>query len=622
MPRTTSLYTGLSHKEVMLLALELEKRQVCKEMHDYVQEIRDLVGGADVIDVPKSHQSLGVADNHEGGLVLARRIDQGASWLSSGDVRFSVAAADIGQKDKARAMAKFAYHGERRLSAGTKLHNWRQEANRDLFEGGLSVIQHHPNADYYNSVRPEPTRLGDGVRLHDLYWRRRIDPVEWWWAEDNAGNLAAGMTGGYREVGPIARMSDSERFDRVRTFFDWGETPHGEYLAGKIGSPKVKIREVNLPDRGYLIVWDSPSAKTPTGRNRSLAPDNPDRIVAEWRNDGHVPQYPTFTGTWPPASPLDQMAQLTPLRNFWATMHDYQAAGAIFRHWQLVSEATGETLAEALWRDAVPEHMILDMSQPPPDMGPGRKWELAPYEFTDVVPRFERIVAQHEAAGQSVARLMGEMVGPHTPVGTADQIEDYARREFSDLIASYNNTHIALWEDTFRHIRTSHRGGKVTVAARERSAAADGSIEWFTNTLELTSGDIVTEDVEAATDLRTRMAKIADYTLGREMQNNGDIGYERRVEMGWVPGVTDATEEKGAIFIDGVENMMLEAKGASAVREMLANEQPMEAPTGADMPAPLNMTRGARTDPRGTGVGPGANNRSDTALQPGAEQVA
>jgi len=619
MPSSASLYTGLSDKEVMLLAIELEKRQVCLDLHDSIQSVRDLVTGQNKIMVPESHRSMGVAENHEGGLVLDERIVQGAAWLSSADIRMSVAAGDISKRDEARAMEKFAYFGEKRLGRGSKLHHWRQESNRDLFEGGISVVQHHPDAGYYNSIRSAPSRLADGARIEEVFWRRRIDPIEWWWAEDNRGNMAAGMIGGEREVGQIARISDADSFDKVRAYFDWGETPHGNY-GTSVGSKMVKVRELQLPDMGYLIITERSSGTTKSGNRSQLAEDNTDRIVARWRNRGYVPHYPTFVGTWPPVSPLDKMVQLTPLRDFWATMQDYQAAGAIFRHWQLVSTATGETLAESLWRDAVPEHLILDLSQPPPDMGPGKKWELAPFEFTDVIPRYDRIALQHEQAGGSVARLMGQMVGPNTPVGTADQIEDYARREFSDMVASYADTHTAMWEDTFRYIKNHHRGGRINVAARMRSSAEDGSIAWFTNTLSITSEDIVSEDVEVTVDTRSGLAKIRDYTLGREMQNNGDIGYERRVEMGWVPGVNDATEEKGAIFVDGIENMVLEAKASNTVREMMSNESPTEAGEGA-APPPMNMTRGARTDPRGTGVGPGANNISDTGLQPGAERI-
>ena len=610
-----SPYVGLNPRQVMALMLEMESRQVCVDLHDYIGNVRTLVAGENIVSIPDSHKAIGVSANHEGGLALGERIEQGAAWLSSANLRFSVVAGSYEERDEARKQERFARAGEKRLARGGQLHRWRQEANRDLFEGGISVVQHHADAGYYSSTSPE--KMKAGARIEEVYWRRRVDPLDWYWAEDNRGNLAASMMAGKREVGQVARIASREAFGRLASYFDWAETPIDDYRS-RAGVATVRVTELLLPDFGYLIVRDSPTARRASGGNRELSPDNADRIVARWRtNWPRIPHYVTFTGKWPPASPLDRMVQLTALRDWYATMQDVQGAGGAFRHWMLVDDASGESLADSLWRDAVPEHILLDLSQPPPSMGPGKRWELAPFQFIpEINARYLQIKADHEAAGASVARLMGNLVGPHTPVGTADQMEDFARREFSDLIDSYGGTVQAIWEDTFRHLRDHHKD-RVVVAARTRaSAERDGAIDWFSQRLELSGSEVVSEDIEVTVDTRSRLSLVADYSLGRMMQNEGDIGYERRVEQGVVPFVDDAEEEKAAITVDGIENMLLEQQATEVVRQAQQN-----AAAPDDPPRPMTVTRGAGGDPRGSGVGAGPLNIANTQLQAGQQAL-
>jgi hypothetical protein len=609
-----SHYEGLTDEQMMELANALNDRQRCREVHDYITMVRDLIDGRDKVNIPESHRALQVGENHEGGHRLNVRIRQGSAWLSDADVRFRVTGGDTEKKLEAEKMEKFARFGERRLSRGRALHKWRQEANRDLFEAGVSVVQHNPRREYYQAVKNDPDRLTKAAPIGEIFWRRRVDPLYWFWDEDDEGDVGSSMIAGSRELGEIVRVSDKDRLEAVKGHFPWGESLSDR---GFPGGKTVQVRELWTPDRGVLIVMDR-------ARRGALKPDDPKRIIATWENPlPRVPFYVATAGGWPWVSPLDEMIQLTPERNYWATMLDLQAAGAIFRHWQLRDTNTGEAIERSLWAvPDLPENILLDMSKPPPNMGPGTEWVLAPFEYHDVLPRHTQIVQQHEAAGQSVARLMGQAINEYTAVGTADMIEDYARKEFAEMLLSEADRTALMWEDSFRYIRTKHpKGSKIAVAGRLRSVPItddDGGDYAFFNThLEIDADCIVAEDVAAVIDTRSRMSLIADWRLGREMQTAGDIDFDRRVEQGLVPWVDDASETKAAIFIDQMENISLEQQiisHAKQVREGLEGTPP---PEEFQLPLP-NITRGSRPDPRSSGTGRGPNNASDTALAAGA----
>lgn len=603
----TSEYSALNDSQLIQLSLMLRQREHPNTLHTYILETRALVDGHDTIDIPQSHRALSFEDNHEGGHRLNVRIKQGAAWLAGAPVRFSVTGGDSDSRPQAERMEKFARFGEMRLARGTSLHRPKQEVMRDLFECGFAVIKHHPRAETYQRLLLSPDRFAAGTRIDEAFWRSRVDPLNFWWDEDGEGEFGTCMVDGVHTLTEIARIGDGAAIANLKGNFKWADS----IMENRFGPSaySVRVRELWTPDAGCLIVDGEPD-------NGTLAPDAPARILRRWRNaNGRRPPFYAITvGTWPYHSPLDEMVQLTNLRNWWATMQDAQASGGIFRHWQLVDESTRDPIASALWDDPVPENILLDLSKPPPPMGPGKKWELAPFEMFDTAIRYQSIVAQHEAAGASVARLMGQLVGPNTAVGTADAIEQYARAEFNDFVESYQDATARLWEDSFAHIRRTHTREPMVVAARQRATVAQGDLAFANTTLEIRAADIVAEDVTVTADTRSRLAQIADYQLGRQMQNNGDIGYDRRVEMGLVPWVDDATEEKAAIYVDTVENMTLEANATAQAQSVQSN---LGGPPAPMQPmAPPNITRGRVSDPRGTGVGAGADNIGDTALSP------
>ena len=603
-------YTGLTDAQVMQIAVAMELSPRAQQLHDYVEHVRSLVDGTNPISIPQSHRALNVGESHEGGLRLNARIRQGAAWLAGAKLRFSVTAGSVEHRADARRMEDFAKAGEDALSRGTSLHRWKQEAARDLFECGVSIVQRHPRRDFYVQAMRDPSLMAKGPRLEEIFWDRRIDPLYWFWEEDNDGRIGASMVKGRRAVSSLAKLIDTHRFDDVRANFAWAESmPDDRWTTD---GTMVETKELLLPDRGVLIY----TGQERKGRGSRMAADDPRRIIATWRNYGKVPVYLRTASPWPWTSPLDEMIALTPERDYWATMLDMQAAGAIFRHWQLKDTNTGESLPAALWSNPVPETVLLDLSKPPPNMGPGTEWVLAPFEYHDITARLQMIIAQHEAAGASVARLMGQIINQNTAVGTADMMEDFARREFSDVIESTEFMVAEMWEDAFRYLAKMHTSEPVVVSARKRDAT---TAEFYDQRLELKGSEVVAEDVTVSLDTRSRMSLIADYRIGREMQNNGDISYERRVEQGLVPYVDDADSEVADIFLSQVEKITLEQEimaHAQATSENLGAAPTPMAPT-----SPPNVTRGARTDPRGTGTERGPNNVSDSALATGASDT-
>jgi hypothetical protein len=608
--RVSENYSDLTDQQVMQLAIAMEQSPKAQQLHDYVEHVRSLVDGTNVITIPQSHRALNVGESHEGGLRLNARIRQGAAWLAGAKLRFSVTAGSLEHRADARLMEDFAKAGEAQLAQGTPLHRWSQEAARDLFECGVSIVQHHPRRDFYVKAQRDTSLLVKGARLKEVMWRRRIDPLYWYWEEDNDGTIGASMVKGRHAVSRLATIIDGARYDDVRANFAWAESMPDDRWS--TDGTMVETKELLLPDRGVLIF----SGEVKKGRGSRMKADDPRRIIASWKNYGRVPVYLRTASPWPWTSPLDEMIALTPERDYWATMLDMQAAGAIFRHWQLKDTNTGESLPAAIWSNPVPETVLLDLSKPPPNMGPGTEWVLAPFEYHDITARLQMIIAQHEAAGASVARLMGQIVNQNTAVGTADMMEDFARREFSDVIQSTEYMIKEMWEDTFRDIRRLHSKEPVVVIARKRDATEG---QFYDQRVELKGSQVVSDDVSVSLDTRSRMSLIADYRTAREMMNNGDMSYERAVEQGSIPGVDDADAEVADIFLSQVEKITLEQEAmshAQAVAENLGAAPTPMAPT-----APPNITRGARTDPRGTGTERGPNNVSDTALASGASDT-
>lgn len=609
-------YEKLKDEQVMRLACELDERRRCQDFSKMVLATRELLDGKDRLHIPESHKGLKVGENHEGSHRLNVRIKQGAGWLGKANILFSVTPGGTEERDAARAMERFARWGEKKLAQGTPLHRWRQEVNRDIFESGVGIMQQNPRREFYVSAQDDPNKLVKGARLNEVMWRRRVDPATFRWAEGDDGGMPAGMIVGDREVGALSRILTADGYANLAQMkaktrgFDWVESLNEPLYVG--GKDNVATRELWVGDRGYLIVWADESAQ--------LKKEDPIRIVSSWRNFTGKPPFYMVAGSWPWVSPLDEMIQLTNERNYWATMLDLQAAGAIFRHWQLIQDTTGDPISASLYSQPVPENVLLDLTQPPPDMGPGTRWEIAPYEFHDVLPRYQQIVAQHEAAGSAVARLMGQDVGAYTAVGTVDMMEEFADREFADITGGDEGEGgvaqmlADAWQDTFKYLRV-HHPEKVIVSGRVRDTTEEGEGRFFNSTLELTGKDIVSEDISVRLDTRSALRKAADYRMGREMQNNGDMSFPRRVEEGLVPWVDDAEEEKADIFADTVENGILEQKAMEAIQQQgqQANAEPPPRPS---------ITTGGSFDRRGTGAGKGPSNISDSAMQPSSPDVA
>src|SRR5690606_1981801 len=121
------------------------------------------------------------AANYEGSLRFDARIEQAVSWLSSAAFRVHVGFGGPEFRDEAGKMSRFARFGERLLSRGPQTSNWRLGAIRDFFETGMGVIQQNPRGDFYLGVKDNPSTLREAKRLTDVLWRRRVDPLYFWW---------------------------------------------------------------------------------------------------------------------------------------------------------------------------------------------------------------------------------------------------------------------------------------------------------------------------------------------------------------------------------------------------------------------------------------------------------
>ena len=603
-------------EELVRRAERVPERPLNKRLLKYVQDIRAVIDGEDDINIPSSHRNIMRGENHEGSIRLNERVRQLAAWFGGARPRFSAEPSGPGDtvQEGASLMERFARTAERQLSRGTPLHHWRQECLRDLAEVGWCAFLQTSRREYYVQAQEHQRKMADGSRLSEVVVRRRIDPATLAIEEQLGGGLQCAVLTTERHLGELALRIGIDEAKRMLGYFDIGESI--DPSAHETWDISVQVREVWGPENGALIFVGA--AGSSALRSGVVVSDLPagERVYARWTNYvGRVPVYIAKVGPQPWHSPLDSMYALTNERNFWATMLDIQASGAIFRHWQLKEQATGNDVTNVHWRDNVPERLLYDLSKPPPDMGPGTEWALAPFEMHDVIPRYTQIREDHERAGASVARLHGEQVNQNTPVGTADFIDDMAQREFGDWIEAMQVQIEQAWTDLFYWLKYVHKDAVFVV---DKMRDADDPTKFLSTALTLSAADIVTEDVKVTLDNRSRLSQIADYRRGVEMQKNGDIDYRSRVERGLVPDVEDADAELAAIYVSQSERIRLETRLRAQQIEEAQNLGLMQ-PAMPD-PAP-NIAGGPKEDARGTGTQRGPNNVSDTALAAGATDL-
>lgn len=618
-------YGRLDAQNLLDLASSVPQRPGPSTLHSYVDGVREKVNGTDTVFIPESHRGLISGENHEGSIRLNSRIRQLASWFAKGDPLFSVLAAGPSETIRrgSTIQERFARGAEKSLRRGTPLHNVESELSRDLAECGVAIVQHHPRSEFYLKVMESEEyreRMAKGALIDEVIYRRRVDPASFSWVEGDDGCFEVVVVKTQRHLGALAEKLGVDAVRAAFNIFDFGEVniDHPETWGDAVA---IEVAEVWGPENGAILITGSPK---PERKKGGLQEAGATRILAEWDHQWQRPPFYLRTvGTQPWHSPLDEMVQLTNERNFWATMLDVQASGAIFRHWQLADSNTGEDITGSLGRDTVPEKILYDPSQPPPDMGPGTEWTLAPFEFHDVRPRYEQIKLDHENAGSSVARLMGQSTNAYTAVGTADALGESASEEFNEWVKSIEGSIEQMWADTFRWIRRFHKDPIYVDDQRRDSEEEIGS--FLNTTAAVGGGDVVSERVQVRLDMRNRLAKIADYKLGREMQNNGDIDFETRVEAGLVPYVDDAQEILAALYVSQRQRIALEQRlGAAAMQDRQALMGVAGVPAGNDTypPPQPNITRGGVTDTRGSGVGQGANNVANSGIAPGGSDTA
>src|SRR3990167_448792 len=165
-------------QEWIALATAIPARPVNVALHEYIDNVRTLVNGADPLNIPASHRVLMAAENHEGSARLNTRIRQLATWFSRGEARVRAVPSGPGQTVQrgASAIERFVREGEKAFARGTPLHHWQQECDRDLAECGFSVYLQTPRKDYYDTVEADPDQMAKGSLLTDVALRRRIDP--------------------------------------------------------------------------------------------------------------------------------------------------------------------------------------------------------------------------------------------------------------------------------------------------------------------------------------------------------------------------------------------------------------------------------------------------------------
>ncbi len=602
-------YEKLSDEQVVQYAAQIPDLGHVSDLHDYVENTRRLVNGKDIISIPESHRGLlRGPENHEGSQRLNARIRQLASYFSKGDWRFSIMPSGIGSEVRrgVSAQERFARNGERELGKGTRLHKWKQETSRDLAEIGLSVIQQIPRKGYYTEVQSNPQSMADGAHLTDVIFRRRIDPATWGWIEDVEGDIGISSQQGSRHLGAIARQHGIDKAKQMIGYFDFGEVGDPDDPSRWPADAIITTAEVLVSDKWYLVLMGGPN---PTNAFNLAGPE---RIIASGPNPiGRVPVYTCAPGTWPWHSPLDEMIALTNERNYWATMLDLQASGAIFRHWQLVDKNDGDTVIDsATYRNAVPEKLIYDLSKSPPDMGPGTEWVLAPFEFHDVSPRHQQITLQHESAGASVARLIGQAVGSDAAVGTVEAMKASAQEEHAEWTEAMEDQRQELWTDYFRWQKTKHVDA---VFVHDMQPDPEG-MGFFSTTTSLSADEIVSESISVRLDTRSRLQLNADFIVAERRINDRFSSFSREVENGNIPGVDDAESEVFTIALEQAQRIQIEARLKQLAQQAQAGTEPSD--------PDARVLRSVPTDARGSNNGKGPNNLTDTALAPGATDVA
>ena len=609
-------YADLTDEQFIRYSATVPGRAQPAALHDYVESTRALINGADSINIPESHRKLLRGENHEGSNRLNARVRQLAAWFSAAQPRFSVMPSGPGDvvRRGSSVQERFMRAGERQLARGTRLNRWRQQVYRDVAEVGVGIVQMSPRKGYYLYAKEHPDTMAEGSLLTDIIYHRRIDPATFSWVATDEGDTGLVVILATRSPGEIALKVGLEEAQRTVGFFDFG--PDLDPTDPESWDPglSVEVAEVWGANNGALVITGG-NGRPATNR---FGPSTHGRIIAHWKHNwGRPPFYVIAASTWPWHSPLDEMIQLTNERNFWASMLDLQASGAIFRHWQLIDTNTGEDMTDRLPRDAAPEHLRYDLSKPPPNMGPNTEWQLAPFEFHDVTNRYQQIVFAHEAAGASVARLIGQGVNQNTAVGTADMIDDAARDEFADWIEAIEASISERWVDFSRWYRTHHQD-PIIVHDVKRDSESEEAGSFLNVETQITPADVVSEHIEVTLDTRSRIQKVADFRFAVEKIGNGMSDFDREVELGNIPGVDDAESEKLAIFIAEAERIEAQVDLMAFQREAM---QSAGLTPEADPGTQPRFLEGTRTDPRGTGTGRGPANVSDTALAEGASDT-
>lgn len=494
---------------------------------------------------------------------------------------------------------------------GRGLRNWHFEIMEDIAECGVAIVRSGPRKSWFDAMPKEDTPRADylkGALITDVWGKERADPKGFSAIEDPQGGLLVAVHQSTRHIGEIAKAHGLEKARAIAGFLDMGTAlDNDDPAAWPQHDTKLllTVAIVEGPTNGGLVVSSGDETK---GQVQ-------ERVLMDWENHlGRPSFYPRVTSTRPWTSPLDRMVQLTNLRNFYATMLDLQAAGAAFRHWQLIEESTGDVQPLSQFgASAPPEHLIYNMAEPPPQMGIGTKWELAPFEFHDLMPRYIAIREQHDESGFAVARIMGAGIGENTHVGTAHIMEHESRRNFNNVFKAMELGSEAEWADYFGWHRDEY---KDQVIVHRVARDVENDIGRFINlALSLTGAEVKSEHVRI--DIRPDLPidQAARYRLGREMRTAGDLTYRTAVENDLVPFVDDAEGERAALYIEQRERLKLEAQLSVAVQQHIALI------TGQASPQQGPGTEPGRIGSGASAPGKGPDNIADTSVNPTSDDV-
>ncbi len=615
MPHEVTSYSDLDDEAFLHLARTVPKRPIWVSHHEYIEKIRALRDGNDPLDIPETHADLSTMRNHEGSGVLDQRILQLANWISMSKIRASVQPGGLSPTVSrgTDAQERFLVAGEKMLMRGKGLHNWAFEVDEDLAECGVSIVRSGPRSSYFDKMPTEDKARNDYVKgssLKDAWSRERIDPIGFACIEDPTGEPLVITSESTRHVGEIAKEFGIEKAKQIANFHDFGTAlSKDDPDAWPQHDTKLmlNVTVVEGLDNGALVVIDN--------QDEHSKGQAADRVITRWKNPLGRPSYfPTVISKRPWRSPLDRMAQLTNLRNFYATMLDLQAAGAAFRHWQLIEKDTQSQIPLANFgTEAPPEHIIYNMAEPPPNMGPGTEWILSPFEFHDLMPRYEAIRAQHEESGISVSQIMGQGVNQNTHVGTAHIMEHETRRNFNNVFIAKEQQLEDEWRVFFRWLRDVHKD-QLYVWAVARDTQKD--IGRFINiALSLSGEDVKSENItiEIRPDLPIDQA--ARYQLGMQMRANGDMTYRKAVEHNLVPFVDDAEGERMSRYVEERERVKLEIQLQVAAQEHMA----LISGGGAEQQAGPGTPPGRVGSPGDTGKGP--DNIADSSMNPSSQDA-